>query len=144
MIILPSLAQQVGLNEAILLQQLHFRSLISRKGSNGEKWVSKTYEEWAEEFPFWIVRTSRRIIRNLEEKGYLISTSEYNRMKADNTKWYRIDYSAISKVFGNQGQCPEHPAAAVQNEQTELAILDKPLLTELKNSKDPRWGRPTH
>ncbi|WP_153722975.1 conserved phage C-terminal domain-containing protein [Sporosarcina cascadiensis] len=140
MIILPSLVKQAGLNEAVLLQQLHFRSLISRKGSNGEKWVSKTYEEWAEEFPFWSVRTIRRIIRNLEEKGYLISTSEHNRMKADNTKWYRIDYSTVSTAFGNQGQCPERPVASVQNVQTELAILDKPLLKKRKNIKKELVG----
>ncbi|MCZ2256955.1 hypothetical protein [Sporosarcina sp. G11-34] len=49
----PSLAMKVGLNEAILLQQLHFRSLISKDVRDGHKWVYKTYNEWKyQEFPF--------------------------------------------------------------------------------------------
>ncbi|HJF30359.1 MAG TPA: hypothetical protein K8V56_01105 [Sporosarcina psychrophila] len=54
--VLPSLAMEVGLNAAVLLQQLHFRSLISTNVRDGHKWVYKTYEEWKnEEFPFWSV-----------------------------------------------------------------------------------------
>ena len=94
--ILPSLALKVGLNEAILLQQLHFRSLISSNMRDGYKWVYKTYDEWKnEEFPFWSVDTIKRAIRKLENNGYIVSTSSYNRMKMDKTKWYRIDYSKL-------------------------------------------------
>src|SRR5690606_17855003 len=70
--VIPSFAIQVGLNEAILLQQLHFRSLISTHVRDGYKWVYKTYEEWKnEEFPFWSVDTIKRAIRRLEDKGYI-------------------------------------------------------------------------
>lgn len=94
--ILPSLAMKVGLNEALLLQQLHFKSLISRNIRDGYKWVYQTYEEWKnEEFPFWSVDTIKRTIRRLEKQGVIISTDSYNRMKMDKTKWYRIDYSAL-------------------------------------------------
>ena len=99
--VLPSLAMQVGLNEAILLQQLHFRSLISTNVRDGHKWVYKTYEEWKnEEFPFWSVDTIKRAIRRLEDSGYIISTSSYNRMKMDKTKWYRIDYKKLQLSGG--------------------------------------------
>jgi len=95
--VLPSLAMQVGLNAAILLQQLHFRSLISRNVRDGHKWVYRTYEEWRnEEFPFWSVDTIKRAIRRLEDSGYIISTSSYNRMKMDKTKWYRINYTKLN------------------------------------------------
>ena len=94
--VLPSLVMQVGLNEAILLQQLHFRLLISTNVRDGHKWVYKTYDEWKnEEFPFWSVDTIKRAIRRLEESGYIISTASYNRMKMDKTKWYRIDYKKL-------------------------------------------------
>ncbi|GKV65211.1 MULTISPECIES: conserved phage C-terminal domain-containing protein [unclassified Sporosarcina] len=140
MIILPSLVKQVGLNEAVLLQQLHFRSLISRKNNGGEKWVSKTYEEWEEEFPFWSNATIRRIISNLEQKGYLISTSEHNRMKADKTKWYRIDYSTIGTLGCDQEQFSKRADDTVQNEQSGVLNLSKPLLKELKNLKKELVG----
>ena len=94
--IIPSLALKVGLNEAILLQQLHFRALISSNIRDGHKWIYKTYAEWKnEEFPFWSVDTIKRTIRKLENSGYIVSTSSYNRMKMDKTKWYRIDYSKL-------------------------------------------------
>ena len=87
--IIPSLAVQVGLNEAILLQQLHFESLISPNLRDGYKWVYKTYAEWEnDEFRFWFVDTIKRTIRRLEKNGYIVSTSSYNRMKMDKTKWY--------------------------------------------------------
>ena len=96
--IILSLAVQVGLNEAILLQQLHFRSLISQNIRDGYKWVYKTYEEWKnEKFPFWSVDTIKRTIRKLEQNGYIVSTSSYNRVKMDKTKWYRIDYTNLNE-----------------------------------------------
>ncbi|MFC5588095.1 hypothetical protein ACFPRA_04330 [Sporosarcina soli] len=99
--VLPSLVMQVGLNEAILLQQLHFRSLISTHVRDGHKWVYKTYDEWKnEEFPFWSVDTIKRAIRRLEENGYIISTASYNRMKMDKTKWYRINYERLQFPTG--------------------------------------------
>ena len=94
--VIPTLAVQVGLNEAIILQQLHFRLLISENERDGHKWVYKTYDEWqVGEFPFWSVDTIKRAIRRLEEKGYIIATSSYNRMKMDKTKCYRINYEKL-------------------------------------------------
>lgn len=99
---LPSLAMEVGLNATILLQQLHFRSLIPTNVRNGHKWVYKTYEEWKnEEFPFWSVDTIKRAIRRLENSGYIISTASYNRMKMDEAKWYRINYTKLQRQGGN-------------------------------------------
>ncbi|ARF15942.1 conserved phage C-terminal domain-containing protein [Sporosarcina ureae] len=93
--LLPSLVHVVGLNEALFLQQLHFRSLISKNMRDGHLWVYKTYDQWLEEFSFLSRMTIKRTIYNLEKQGYLISTSEYNKMKIDKTKWYRIDYTKL-------------------------------------------------
>ncbi len=41
--VLPSLVMQVGLNEVIVRQQLHFRSLNSTTIRAGHKWGCKTY-----------------------------------------------------------------------------------------------------
>ncbi|MDV6379252.1 conserved phage C-terminal domain-containing protein [Sporosarcina sp. GW1-11] len=94
--VLPSLARKVGLNGAIFLQKLHFQLLMSKNVQDGHPWVCKTYEEWAEEFTFWSINTIKRVTYDLENKGYLLSTSAYNKMKMDNTKWYRIDYSTLN------------------------------------------------
>ncbi len=117
--VLPSLAIQVGLTEAILLQQLHFRSLISNNTRDGHKWVYKTYEEWKnEEFPFWSVDTIKRAIRRLENSGYIISTAAYNRMKMDKTKWYGINYTKL------HDQAAQHaPSTSAKSSQEEVRIV---------------------
>lgn len=95
-LVLPTLAAEIGLNEAIILQQIHFRLRHSENRRDGYQWVYKTYEDWRKkEFPFWSVDTIRRTIRKLEKKGYLISTNIYNRMRMDKTKWYRINYELL-------------------------------------------------
>lgn len=102
LLVLPSLAKEIGLNEVIVLQQLHFRTLISRNVRDGHKWIYKTYEEWKEEeFPFWSVDTIKRTIRKLEKSGFIVSTNSYNRMKMDKTKWYRIDYTKLQYQTGH-------------------------------------------
>lgn len=93
--VLPTLACEVGLNEAIILQQAHYWLSKSTHEFDGYKWFYKTYEKWQEEFPFWSQATIRRAINNLEKRGYLISTDAYNKMGIDKTKWYRIDYQKL-------------------------------------------------
>lgn len=123
LIILPSLANVVGLNEAIILQQLHYWLGISNNRKDGETWVYNTYEDWREQFPFWSISTIRRTITRLENQG-LIIVGRFNKLAIDNTKWYRIDY--------NQLESMNRPS--VQNEQTmcskrtdDLLNLNRPL-----------------
>ncbi|AXH98900.1 replication protein [Sporosarcina sp. PTS2304] len=136
--LLPSLVHQVGMNGAVFLQQLHFRSLVSKNIREGHKWVYNTYEEWTEEFTFWSPTTIRRIIYDLEKKEILLSTSSYNKMKIDNTKWYRIDYSKIHccAVAKEQMVHSQWTSAPVTSEQVDLSITDKPITKELKINKN--------
>lgn len=134
--LIPTLAKKVGLNEAIVLQQLHFRMCISKNWRDGHRWVYKTYEEWRkEEFPFWSVDTIYRTIRKLEKEGYLISTDVYNRMHVDKTKWYRINYDLLdaltSQIAVSDSAQSETPVA--QNEEAEGGSLRKPITKEVPN-----------
>lgn len=135
--VLPSLARQVGLNEAILLQQLHFRSLISSNVRDGHKWVYKTYEEWGNEFPFWSIDTIRRSIYKLEKEGYVISTSAYNKMKMDKTKWYRINYEKciLPSVQNAQTDSAKCTDGAEQNAQSDQCKMHKAITKEIKSTK---------
>ena len=108
LIVLPSLAKAIGLNEAIILQQLHYWLQESNNIRDGYKWVYNTYEDWQKQFPFWSKNTIIRAIKSLEKKG-LVVVGNYNRMKIDNTKWYRIDYEKIEGLG----------RPSTQNEQTE-------------------------
>lgn len=96
-LLFPSLAKAIGLNNAIFLQQLHFWCDIADelgygKLHDGERWVYKTAEEWQEkDFPFWSVVTVRRIINSLHDQG-LIYAMYLNDDKWDRTLFYRINY----------------------------------------------------
>ncbi|WP_199426942.1 DnaD domain-containing protein [Thermaerobacillus caldiproteolyticus] len=116
LVILPSLAANVGLNESIILQQLHYWLERSTNVHEGHKWVYNTYEEWQEQFPFWSESTIRRIITKLEKQG-LIITGNFNRSKIDKTKWYRIDYEKLAQLQDEQSTV-QYDISTAQNEQT--------------------------
>lgn len=89
---------EIRVNEAIVLQQIHFKLRISENWREDHHWVYKTDAEWQKEvYLFWSTGTVRRAINKLEEMGYVISTDVYNRMHVDKTKWYRINYTLISQ-----------------------------------------------
>lgn len=110
LIIRPELACRIGLNEAIVLQQVHYWLETKKdmfKGKklenehtyrNGMFWTYNTYQDWQLEFPFWSTKTIQRTFKSLEEMGIILSTSEFNKMSTDKTKWYSIDYNRLDEI----------------------------------------------
>jgi Fe2+ or Zn2+ uptake regulation protein len=94
LLIYPKLATRIGLNEAIVLQQIHFWIEKSGKTRQGRKWIYNTHDEWQQQFPFWSIKTIQRTIKSLVDQG-LISKGNYNKMKIDKTLWYSINYEKI-------------------------------------------------
>ncbi|MHC0037932.1 hypothetical protein [Pseudoneobacillus sp. C159] len=90
-IILPSLAVRIGVNEAVVLQQVHYWLVKSSHVKEGRTWIYNTYKDWQEQLPSWSESTIKRVVKSLEEKG-LLMTANWNKFKLDNTKWYSIDY----------------------------------------------------
>ena len=133
--VLPSLANIIGLNEAIILQQLHFFLRISRNKIGGRSWVYNTINDWQAEFSFWSVKTVQRTIENLEKSGLVVSTDKFNKMKMDKTKWYTIDYQKLSEIlpenektpFGqnDQMETPKKENAFGQNDQMTFGQNDQ-------------------
>ncbi|WP_024985302.1 hypothetical protein [Brevibacillus borstelensis] len=97
LVILPSLAVRIGLNEAIVIQQLHYWLQKSTNIRDRRKWVYNTYKEWQEQFPFWSEITVRRILTSLENKGF-IKSEQFNRPEFDNTKWYTLIYELLPEL----------------------------------------------
>lgn len=97
LVVLPSLAKEIGLNEAIMLQQIHFWISKRKHLKDGRYWVYNTYDGWTEQFPFWSKSTTIRILKRLEDSE-LIITGNHNRLKIDNTKWYTINYEKVSEL----------------------------------------------
>ena len=95
MMVCPTLAVRIGLQEAIFLQQVHFLTLHSRNIRDGYRWVYNTYEDWLKIFPFFENEQKiGRYVRKLEDLGLLVTSKEYNRNKLDKRKWYRVNYAS--------------------------------------------------
>ncbi len=111
LLVLPTLANALGLNEGLLLQQFKYWLNTSKNVREGHKWIYNTYEDWQKQFPFWSIRTVRRTIWHLESKDILVSAT-FNKMKIDQTKWYRIDEDKLQVYideFLEHGKRLEYP-----------------------------------
>lgn len=95
--IMPRLVQLVGLNEAIILQQVRYslRDEARPHVREGRRWVTASYAEWQREhFPFWHADTVERTFRSLERRKILIART-FNASRRDHTKWYTVDFDLL-------------------------------------------------
>lgn len=104
LVIQPKLAELLGdLDEAVILQQIHYWLEKRLNINDGYSWVYNSMVEWNKQFPWLSLKTLKRKFKSLEDKGLLI-TGNYNKAKFDRTKWYRIDYDAFSNLGNALGQ----------------------------------------
>ncbi|MBU8919085.1 conserved phage C-terminal domain-containing protein [Bacillus sp. FJAT-29953] len=106
LIVTPSLAMKIGLNEAIIMQQIHYWASASDHVIEGRQWIFNTYKDWQKQFPFWSESTIKRTFYSLEKRGLVIS-GNWNRFKLDKTKWYTIDYSRLQEITDTEQALPE-------------------------------------
>lgn len=107
-LILPPLAEVIGLNEAIVLQQVHYWCYINAKAKknykDGHYWVYNSLPDWNKQFPWWGERTVKRTFANLKKANLLIS-GNFNQMPMDRTNWYRVNYEALkARLASPSGQ----------------------------------------
>lgn len=129
--VLPSLAALIGLNNAIVLQQVHYwleNPRLEGRFIDGKKWIFNTYEAWQENFPFWSVSTIKRIFLDLEKMGLIIS-AQFDRHNWDQRKFYCIDYDALDALF-EQSEGSSSPRRQDQNDTTDGINLTRSTLTE--------------
>lgn len=96
--LLRSLAVVVGVNEALVLQQMHY--LLARSGRvvDGRRWIRNSLPAWQKQFPFWSESTVKRIIAGLQASGYLLVRHDLNEAAVDRTNWYTIAYQKLRDV----------------------------------------------
>jgi hypothetical protein len=125
--VLPTLATNIGLNEAIALQQLHYWLVESDGGTkfgeskDGKTWVYNNYDQWKEKnFPFWSVSTIRRIFASLERQRLVNTRIEKgSQFAGGRRKWYTVNYETVYKIGSVQIEhtvCSEWTDGSVQNE----------------------------
>jgi hypothetical protein len=128
LVLLPSLAMAVGVNEAIVIQQLHFYLADRRNGKDykGEQWIYKTYEKWqSDDFPFWPAITIRRTFRALKERKLIISCQPEGYKSRQ--KYYRINYEVLDNL---PRPLTRARAASDQNDRIEPIKMASSYSTE--------------
>lgn len=95
LVINPELAERIGLNEAIVLQQLNYWITETEAGveHDGRRWVYNTLEQWQKQFPFWSVDTIKRTLSSLQKHG-IVAVEQLNKSKHDRTNFYTINHLA--------------------------------------------------
>jgi len=104
--VLPSLALKIGLNEAIVLQQLHYLLRNPQFGGRiaEHQWIFNTYEQWrAQYFPFWSEDTIKRAFTNLAKLKLIVTCQPEGAMSR--RKYYRIDREKLDSI-SEQGKLP--------------------------------------
>jgi hypothetical protein len=137
LMVLPSLAKAIGLNEALMLQQVHYWLLNNKRNKkqdyciDGKWWVKASYTKWQRDnFPFWSAKTIQRIVTSLQKQG-LLQWLQPNKATGDMAKWYTIDYTHLDKLSIPSGQ-------DVLMDEDKLSIpigTDSPNLLEETNKE---------
>ncbi|WP_009630449.1 hypothetical protein [Synechocystis sp. PCC 7509] len=105
LLIPPDLAKEIGLHEAVILQQIHYWLERSNHLINGCRWIYNTYQAWQQQFPFLSLSAIRKAIARLEGLN-LLKTERFDKQRWIQTKWYSINYQRlevlISSICSNQ------------------------------------------
>lgn len=124
----PTLATRIGLNEAILLQQVHYWLKIAEQGKQarnfrgGQWWVYNTLADWHIQFPFWSLMTLRRTLESLEAKG-IVDSASLSEDRRNRTKWYTVNYRRLEEIANTEAE----------SEQIETSV--KPVSGRNRRSK---------
>lgn len=100
------LAEAIGLNEAIFLQQLDswLREYAEKNDSfhfkDGRWWIWNSYEEWSGNLPWWSQKTIQRICDHLRTLGIVVASDRYGG--TDRRLWWSIDYDAVDAFVENR------------------------------------------
>ncbi len=111
-------ALDVGVEESIILSNIMF--WIAKNEANnkhlydGKYWTYNSAEAFTKLFPFWNRQKVDRMLRHLEEDGWLLS-GNYNENKYDRTKWYALSDKSINQKW--YIHCPKLSNGKCQNEQ---------------------------
>jgi len=133
LIILPTLACAIGLNEAIFIQQLYYWLEKSSVYFDNRKWVYKSLKEWENEFPFWSKSTIKRVISSLKKSEILIVKKIYpNTFYSINTENIEVQNKPL--VVQNEPLKAQSELSKSQNELRK--VQNEPPLIYDENQRD--------
>lgn len=97
--VLPSLAKAIGLNEAIVLQQIQYWTALEQgEEREGRRWIYNSVEQWRKQFPFWSDNTIQRTLQSLRDKE-LVDAKKLAADKWKHTLYYAINYNKLQEYI---------------------------------------------
>jgi hypothetical protein len=147
--LLPSVAKAFGLNEGIVLQQLHWvlRSDRAITDADGMRWVKAGLQFWGEQFPWWSEATIKRTFDSLVARGFV------KRQRGREANTYAIDHAVVtahldlcsgSDCADETAQNAPSPCKREQGESSERKTGDEPpALFEQPPAAKPPSPAPT-
>ena len=138
LLVLPSLAKKIGLNEAIILQQINYWLIDSKKEIDGRKWTYNSIKAWNEQFPWLNEKTIRRCLKRLTSMGILI-LGNYNSHAYDRTIWYSIDLDKLEDPCGQNVQmsCGQNVRKKLDKMSEPIPEITAKTSTEIYLKKEP-------
>ncbi|WP_161983765.1 hypothetical protein [Escherichia albertii] len=142
LVINTHLAMKIGLNEAIVLQQLHYwlRDTSSGMECGGVRWIYNTTEQWLEQFPFWSESTLKRAFASLKTLG-LLRCEKLNKSKRDMTNFYTINYESELLDGGKVSESIRSKCTAPsgQNDTMEEVKMARSIGSKRPNVIGSKW-----
>lgn len=139
LVVNPQLAASIGLNEAIVLQQVKYWTDRSEFKKDGLIWIYKTAEDWEIEFPFWSKPTIRRTLKSIEKMELIKSAKLHGfffKDTANQTLWYAINTEKKPCDQVDNLEVHECENGSYQVEQIEVTNLNKSKLPERSLGSD--------
>lgn len=124
LVINPELATRIGLNEAIVLQQVNYWINDKELGviHAGRRWVFNSYESWVKQFPFWSSDTVKRTFTSLVKQGCL-DVEQLNKSQHDRTNYYTINHDC--ELLNDAEHQPSSNGANCPHRQMQDAPMDE-------------------
>lgn len=119
LLVLPTLATRVGLNQSIILQQLHWASERRARELEGARWLKVDLPWFERQFPFWSEATIRRATKDLVTLGLVVS-----RRTSDGNV-YRIDYGAVQTLMDGHFAPPGGQSDQSSREPVEHSLREE-------------------
>lgn len=128
LVVSPVLASRIGLNEAIVLQQICYWLEDTTAGveHDGKRWVYNSINAWNEQFPWWTAKTIQRTVSSLKNMG-LIYVEQLKKRQHDQTNYYAINYEnplladRDNLSLSRETNCPDRKGQSVPMDKDKLS-----------------------
>lgn len=126
----PALADEIGLNESIMLLQIEYWISISDHFLDNRRWTYQSVRQMQEKaFVFWSIATVSRTAKSLLDKGLIIE-GNYNKKTYDNTRWFALNSKELSKLKSIMIRGYEGSETPLLQDETPPIQNEAPLLQD--------------